>query len=166
MRIGIISDTHIGKNLDTLNNFLDKHLNNIDMIIHAGDYKTAAAINTLKNYRRFVGVWGNVDGEDIQNIMKEKEIIEIENYRIGVFHGHGINKTTIDRVYDAFEKDDVDIIVFGHSHQPIIKTKGNVLMLNPGSPTSKRRERWFSYIILELEPNNINASIRFFTKKE
>ncbi|WP_432663213.1 metallophosphoesterase family protein [Wukongibacter baidiensis] len=166
MKIGIIADTHIGKNLNKLNNFLEQHLNNIDMIIHAGDYKTAAAVNTLKDFRRFLGVWGNVDVEEVRGLVAEKEIIEVANYRIGVFHGHGTKKTTIDRAYDAFEKDDVDIIVFGHSHQPIIKTKGNVLMLNPGSPTSKRRERWFSYIILELETDTINASLRFFTKKD
>lgn len=164
MRIGIIADTHTGKNLDKLNDFLENHLNDVDMIIHAGDYRTRAALNTLKNFKQFVGVRGNVDSEDIQDLIPEKEIIEIKSYKIGVFHGHGIEKTTIDRAYDAFESDNVDIIIFGHSHQPIIKTKHNILMLNPGSPTSKRKERWFSYIILELNNHSLNAELRFFTK--
>ncbi|WP_432408052.1 metallophosphoesterase family protein [Wukongibacter sp. M2B1] len=166
MKIGVISDTHIGKNLYKLKDFLGRHLNDIDMIIHAGDYKTLAVVNTLKNFERFVGVWGNVDDKDIQKLVKEKEIIEIQDYRIGVFHGHGVKQTTIDRAYKAFKDDNVDIIIFGHSHQPIIKTKDNILMLNPGSPTNKRKERWFSYIILELEPQNISASLRLFIEKQ
>jgi putative phosphoesterase len=63
-----------------------------------------------------------------------------------------------------FKDDKADIIIFGHSHQPIIKTINKTLMLNPGSPISKRRERWFSVIILELEKDYINANLKFFSK--
>jgi putative phosphoesterase len=63
-----------------------------------------------------------------------------------------------------FKEDKVDIIIFGHSHQPIIKTINKTLMLNPGSPTSKGKERWYSVIILELERECINAQIKFFSK--
>jgi len=162
MKIGVISDTHIDRNLDRLNNLLSEHMKHIDMIIHAGDYKTRKVIDTLKDFKKFAGVWGNVDGDNIKQLIPEKEIIEVNNYKIGIFHGHGTKKTTIDRAYDAFNGDDVDVIIFGHSHQPLIKTKNNVLLLNPGSPTSKRRERWFSYIILEIDNDNISASLRLF----
>lgn len=162
MKIGIISDTHIDKNFDRLNDFLSKHMKHIDMIIHAGDYKTGKVINTLRKFKKFTGVWGNVDDNNIKQLVSEKEIIEINNYKIGIFHGHGTKKTTIDRAYDAFNGNDVDIIIFGHSHQPLIRTKNDVLLLNPGSPTSKRKERWFSYIILELDDDSISASLKFF----
>ncbi len=162
MKIGVISDTHIGEDLNKLNAFLDIHMVDIDMLIHAGDYKSIDVIQTLKDYKRFVGVWGNVDNDDIRECINEKEIIEIEDYRIGIFHGHGSKKTTIDRVYDAFDGENVDIIIFGHSHQPIIKTKNGILMLNPGSPTSKRKERWFSYIVLEIEGSSIDARLKLY----
>lgn len=162
MKIGIISDTHIGKNLDKLNCFLDEHMRDMDLLIHAGDYKNSNVITTLKEYKSFVGVWGNVDTNEIKELIPEKEIIEIENHRVGIFHGHGSTKTTLDRAYNAFEDANVDIIIFGHSHQPLIKTKNGVLMLNPGSPTSKRKERWFSYIVLKIENGSIDASLKLF----
>lgn len=164
LKIGVISDTHINAgNLHRLNNFLQQHMEDIDMIIHAGDYISSKAIHSLKEFKNFVGVWGNVDGEDTRQLVPEKKIIEIENYSIGIFHGHGLKKTTMDRAYEAFKDEDVDIIIFGHSHQPIIKTKNKVLLLNPGSPTDKRNERWFSFIILELDNDSVSAQLKFFT---
>ncbi|QZY55068.1 metallophosphoesterase family protein [Crassaminicella profunda] len=162
MKIGIISDTHIGKNMNKLIHFLDEHLKEVDMIIHAGDYKTSEAIKLLQKYKPFLGVWGNVDCNNVKKLLHEKEIIKVNNYHIGIYHGHGTNKTTIMRAYEAFQGFDVDIIVFGHSHQPIIQTKNKVLLLNPGSPIYKRKERWFSYIILQLEENNIDVQLKFW----
>lgn len=63
-----------------------------------------------------------------------------------------------------FKDDKIDIIIFGHSHQPVIKTINKTLMLNPGTPTSKRKERWYSVIILELSKGYINAQLKFFSK--
>jgi uncharacterized protein len=163
MKIGIISDTHINKHPKKILEIIDKHLNGVDMIIHAGDYKTAKVVNLLRQYKNFIGVYGNVDERPVRDILNEKELVEVMGYKIGVYHGHGENKTTLDRAYEKFEADRVDIIIFGHSHQPIIKTLGKVLMLNPGSLTSKRRDRWYSYIILELEKDSINAEIKLFT---
>ena len=162
MKIGVISDTHIGKNPDKLYKFLDKHMRDVDMLIHAGDYKNSNVVNLLKKYKKFEGVWGNVDTDEAKKLVSEKKIIEIENHRIGMFHGHGSKKTTLDRAYEAFEGDNVDIIIFGHSHQPLIKTKNGVLMLNPGSPTSKRKERWFSYIVLEINGTGIDAGLKLY----
>lgn len=163
MKIGVISDTHIGENIDRLNNFLDKYMKDMDMLIHAGDYKTSEVVTALKKCKSFVGVWGNVDDNNIKELIPEKRIIEIENYKIGIFHGHGARKSTLDRAYDAFKNDNVDIIIFGHSHQPLIKTKNGVLMLNPGSPTNKRKEQWFSCILLEIEGSSIDVNLKLFT---
>lgn len=163
MKIGIMSDTHINKHSSKIIDIMDKYFKDVDMLIHAGDFKTARVVNLLKQHKNFVGVYGNVDERPVREILKEKEIIEINSYKIGIFHGHGEEKTTLDRAYEKFQNDKVDIIIFGHSHQPIIKTIGRVLMLNPGSLTSKRKDRWYSYIILELEKDIINAELKLFT---
>lgn len=163
MKIGIISDTHIRKDFSKIDDFFEKHLKDVDGIVHAGDYVDEKLLNKLMEHKEFIGVYGNVDDRTIKEKLGEKEIIEVEGYKIGLFHGHGSKRTTLERVYDEFKVDDVDIIIFGHSHKPLIKTKNKVLMMNPGSPTSKRSERWFTYIILELEENVINAQLRFFS---
>lgn len=164
IKIGILSDTHISKDLYKIEELLNKNFKDVDIIIHAGDFKSAKVIDLIKSKKNFIGVFGNNDGEAVRNQINEKEIIKLNNYKIGIYHGDGEAKTTIDRAYDMFKNDKIDIIIFGHSHQPIIKTKNKTLILNPGSPTSKHKERWFSFIILELEKDYINASIKFFNK--
>lgn len=163
MKIGIISDTHINKHSSRILDIIDKYLKDVDMIIHAGDYKTMKVVNLLRQHKNFIGVYGNVDEHPIRDILKETEIIDVMGYKIGIFHGHGDNKTTSERAFDRFKENNVDIIIFGHSHQPLIKTVGSVLMLNPGSLASKRKERWYSYIILELTQTSVNAEIKLFT---
>jgi len=138
---------------------LEKHLSDVDMIIHAGDFKTTETFNLLREYKSFIGVWGNNDPEEIQALLNETEIVELEGYRIGIFHGHGTKGTTIERAYSRFSDIQTDVIIFGHSHQPVITTRQGVLLLNPGSPTCKRRERWFTCIILELSASGISARL-------
>lgn len=161
MKIGIIADTHIKKDIDKFINSIDIYFKEVDLLIHAGDYINNQVLKALKNYKNFVGVWGNVDDDNTKELINEKEIILIEGYKIGIFHGHGSNRTTLDRAYDKFIDDQVDIIIFGHSHQPLAKTKNGVLMLNPGSITNKRRERWFSFIILEINEEGIDVKFKF-----
>ncbi len=163
MKIGIISDTHVKKDIQSFANLLDTCFKEVDLIIHAGDYINADVIKLLKDYTNFIGVWGNVDESEVKGLVNEKEIISIKDYRIGVFHGHGTSSSTLDRAYEKFKEDEVDIIVFGHSHQPLVKTKNGILIINPGSLTSRRRERWFSYIILELNEQSIDLGFRFFS---
>lgn len=161
MLIGIISDTHMGKHPEKIVELCEKYLNDVELILHAGDYKGSKVVNLLKQQKNFVGVWGNVDDQSVRKILKEKEIIPVEGHRIGLFHGHGDDKDTPERAYDKFKDDNVDIIVFGHSHQAQIFTRNKVLMINPGSPTSRRRERWRSYVLLRLDENGIGVELKF-----
>lgn len=164
MRIGIISDTHIHRHSERLIEFVNRYMENVDMIIHAGDFTSIEVVNVLMKYNNFIGVFGNNDNESIRSVLRDKEILRIMGYKIGIFHGHGEGKTTLERAYDKFKEDRVDIIIFGHSHQPLITTKNKTLMLNPGSPTYKRKGRWYSYILLELKEDSINVEIKFLNK--
>ncbi|EGO64836.1 putative phosphoesterase [Acetonema longum DSM 6540] len=134
-------------------------LENMDLIIYAGDYTDCQTVERLQDRGRFAGVWGNGDPDDIRALLPEKTILPLGPYRMGIFHGHGTSGSTPQRAYDMFKEDAVDMIVFGHSHQPAIFTKKGVLMLNPGSPTNKRQERWFSYILLELAGSRMEARL-------
>lgn len=162
LKIGIISDTHLVKHFEILDNFIDKNLNEVDMIIHLGDYKTIEVVDRIKKKKKFIGVSGNNDDITITNVLSESEIIEIEGWRIGLYHGCGNTKTTLENTINQFKENMPDIIVFGHSHVPIIKTEKGVLYLNPGSPFRKGKEKLYSYIILEITKHNINASLNFF----
>lgn len=164
MKIGIISDTHLNKHPEKILDYLEKCFKDMDLIIHAGDYTNSKVITLIKAHNKFVGVFGNVDKAPVRELVKEKEIIELCGQKIGIFHGHGTKDTTIERAYNIFLADKVDIIVFGHSHNPSISTKNKILMLNPGSLSRKRKEPWFSYIILSLDKNNISTELQLFDK--
>ena len=164
IKIGIMSDTHISKDTYKIDDILKKYFKDVELIIHAGDFKSSKVIELIKARKKFIGVWGNNDGAAIRGEIKEKELLKINGYTLGIYHGHGDGKSTIEKAYNMFKEDTVDIIVFGHSHQPIIKTINKTLMLNPGSPTSKRKERWYSVIILELNKECMDAQLKFFSK--
>lgn len=162
MKLGVISDTHIAKNKDKLIKLLNEKLKDVDFIIHAGDITSIDTLTTLVRLKKTIGVYGNNDGVEIRRVLKQREIITIEGYKIGIIHGDGNGKTTIERAYDSFKNEKVDIIIFGHSHNPIIKTINRTLMINPGSPTRKLKERWHTYVLLEISKSNICAEINFF----
>lgn len=163
MKIAIISDTHMNKHFSKLKDILDKHFNDVDLIIHAGDYTSTDVISILEAHSKFIGVYGNNDKSKLRGLLTDKKIITLENYKIGICHGDGPKKNTLDNVIDTFKDEKLDIIIYGHSHKPSILTKGKTMYLNPGSCTNKRREPWFSYIILELKKDSpIEASIKFF----
>lgn len=163
MKIGIISDTHMSKHFSKLKDFLLKNFTDVDLIIHAGDYTSTEVVSLLKERSDFIGVYGNNDKSKLRSLLTDKHILTLENYRIGICHGDGPKKNTLDNVMDTFKDEKLDIIVFGHSHKACIFTKDKTMYLNPGSCTSKRKEPWFSYIILELKKDSpINATIKFF----
>jgi putative phosphoesterase len=164
LKIGVISDTHLDRHPEKILDYLEKCFKDVDLIVHAGDYTNIKVINYIKENKKFVGVFGNVDKTSVREVVKEKEIVEFCGKKIGIFHGHGKKNTTIDRAYDVFSTDNVDIIIFGHSHQPSISTKNKILMLNPGSLSRKRKEPWFSYIILNLDKNSMDIQLKLFEK--
>ncbi|WP_353505368.1 metallophosphoesterase [Clostridium sp. Marseille-Q2269] len=164
MKIGVISDTHMSKHTNKIEKLMDKCFKDVDLIIHLGDFTSPKVLAKIRKNKKIIGVWGNNDGSMLRKELKEKEIVTLNGYKIGLFHGHGTEKNTLERVYNIFKDDNVDIILFGHSHQPIIKTKNKTLIINPGSPSKKIRERWFSYVVLTLKKDKIETKICFYNK--
>jgi len=162
VKFGIISDTHINKNDDPeLINKLLKQIkqafNDVDEIIHAGDVCDESFLNDLKKIAPTKCVRGNMD-----KITNLEDFISFSagKYNIGVIH------KLPDSAEEFFKENDLHILIYGHSHKPIIKgTSYNTLILNPGSPTKPKAppaRKGFdkpiarpSVIILEIEKNDI-----------
>ncbi|RSL34039.1 metallophosphoesterase [Salibacterium salarium] len=150
MKIVVISDTHIRKNEIPLPQTLTKELQSADHIIHAGDWQIPEVYRTLQKYGEVTGVYGNVDGEDMKRFVPEKQVIEKKGWKIGIVHGHGEKKTTEKRAIEAFDEP-LDVIVFGHSHLPLVRYVGKTLLFNPGSLLYKRKLPYCSFGIVTLE---------------
>ena len=139
MKIVVLSDTHMPKKAKQLPERLLQELPGADVIIHAGDWQTLDVYEQLNTFAPVHGVYGNVDGEEIKAQFPYKQILEFEGRRIGLIHGHGEKKTTEKRVVEAFKDEALDVIIFGHSHLPLVRYVNKTMLFNPGSVTDKRK---------------------------
>lgn len=142
MRIGILSDTHVSR----LSNEAIQRLRslNLDLMIHCGDYTGIDVIHQLKGLGKFCGVAGNMDPPEIKNMLKEREIIEVEGKRIRVIHRPGYFSDR--KIENRFQGEKIDIFIHGHTHLLRKEKKGDIYYFNPG-PFPK------SMLIINLEKN-------------
>jgi hypothetical protein len=129
MKIGVISDTH-ATSFTQLPNKILTALAEVDLIIHAGDFVAKDVLDGLKQLGEVKAVRGNMDSDELKRILPEKELLLIEGKRIGITHGWGSPYGIDDRVGKMFE--DVDAIVYGHSHYSQNEAKKGILFFNPG----------------------------------
>ncbi|WHY03029.1 metallophosphoesterase family protein [Neobacillus sp. DY30] len=164
MKIIVISDTHLPKRKKGLPVRLLEELKDVELIIHAGDWQTIDVYHELHRYGRVEGVYGNIDDAGIVGLLPSKLIVEAGGFRFGITHGHGKGKTTEKRAIAAFEGENVDCIIFGHSHIPVKRYEGDLLIFNPGSPTDKRRQKLFSFGVITVS-DKITAEHIFFNEE-
>ena len=147
MRVGVLSDTHVPAIVRALPPVLFEIFKGVDLILHAGDIVELSVLDDLRAIAPVQAVAGNMDGPEVQAQLPFKRIIRIGNYTTGLIHG----KYNIDVQKDMIRKefDDVDLIVYGHSHTPFWGKIDGVYFLNPGSPTDKRLAPYNSVAILE-----------------
>lgn len=142
MLIGVISDTHIPLRAKQLPAALFKALDGVDLLLHAGDLVEDKILDELNSLAPVEAVAGNMDPVHLATRLGRKKVLDLSGYRIGLIHGDLVNdrQKTPQRAYEAFISDDVDCVVFGHTHQPYCREESGVLLFNPGSPTDRRRE--------------------------
>jgi len=163
MKLAIIADTHMPRKARSLPESLMQGLQNVDYILHAGDWQTIEVAEMLAQFAPIDGVAGNVDGEEIVSRFGYRKVLHFGSIAIGLVHGHGQGGTTEKRARAAFMEEKVDILIFGHSHIPMQRLEADgTLLFNPGSPTDKRRQPRYSYGILTLDGGAFQARHVYF----
>jgi uncharacterized protein len=121
-----------------------------DVVIHAGDWVSVDLLDALEaRARRLVGVYGNNDGAALRARLPEVARVDLGGVRFAVVHETGAAAGRERRC--AREYPDVDVLVFGHSHIPWDSTADTGLrLLNPGSPTDRRRQPTFTWMTAEV----------------
>ncbi|HEX5728830.1 YfcE family phosphodiesterase [Microbacterium sp.] len=138
-RLLLLSDTHIPGRARTLPAAVRAAADDADLVIHAGDWVAASVLDDLAQHAEVVGVYGNNDGADLRAILPAIARREIEGVRFAVVHETGDAQRRSMRMDAAFP--DTDVLVFGHSHIPWdVVTPRGLRLLNPGSPTDRRRQ--------------------------
>ena len=139
-RLLLISDTHVPARARRLPDAVWRAVDGADLVIHAGDWVDVATLDALdERATRLVGVAGNNDGAELHARLGEFAHVELDGLRVGVVHETGPAAGRGARLDAAY--DDLDVLVFGHSHIPWdTVTPRGIRLLNPGSPTDRRRQ--------------------------
>ncbi|MCP3026936.1 metallophosphoesterase family protein [Halobacillus sp. A5] len=162
MEIVVVADTHLPKGNREIPGKLKKEMKKADLVIHAGDWQTIDVYEQFREFGELAGVYGNIDHDEIKEVVPRRELLHIKGFTIGVVHGHGEKKTTEKRVYEEFAEDEPDVIIFGHSHLPLLRFMKKTMLFNPGSATDKRRVPYYSYGKLTIQ-NQIHAEHVFYS---
>jgi putative phosphoesterase len=146
VRLLLISDTHVPARARGLPEQLWRAVDAADVVVHAGDWTTTTLLDALEaRTARLVGVAGNNDGAELHERLGEVARTTIEDVRIAVVHETGQKQGREARADRRFPE--TDLLVFGHSHIPWdTVSPAGMRLLNPGSPTDRRRQPVGTYI--------------------
>jgi putative phosphoesterase len=137
MKIAVIADTHLPRGARRLSDACLDELARADLILHGGDFVAASVLEELRTFAPVEGVHGNMDEPTLKAALPEHRIVEAEGVRIAMLHIAGPLVGREERLVARFP--DCDAIVYGHTHIPEVTRHGDVWILNPGSPTERRR---------------------------
>ncbi|UCC85275.1 MAG: metallophosphoesterase family protein [Gemmatimonadota bacterium] len=131
MRIGLISDTH-----GLLRNEVFAAFEGVAEILHAGDVGDPAILTELAVIAPVHAVYGNVDGWELRQQVGESVELERLGHRIAVVHGHQWGSPKVKDLAEAYH--DFSVVIYGHTHQPLIEKTAGPLVVNPGSAGHRR----------------------------
>jgi putative phosphoesterase len=137
VKLAIIADTHLPRGSRRLPDECVRRLAAADLILHGGDFSTLAVLRELEEHAPVLGVLGNNDEPALAGLLPERRIVEAAGLRIGMVHDAARRAGRHARLLGSF--DGCDAIVYAHTHLPEIARAGRVWILNPGSPTERRR---------------------------
>ena len=155
MRLLLLADTHWPRRCRDLPQRVWDEVDAADLVVHAGDWVEQGLLDRLQERSAsLLACWGNNDGAELRARLPETARATIEGVRVAVTHETGAatgRGTRADRVHPA-----TDLLVFGHSHVPWdTTTAGGMRLLNPGSPTDRRRQPAASFQTLTLSGGEV-----------
>jgi putative phosphoesterase len=145
-RLLIVADTHVPKRARDLPEQVWTEIEDADVVLHAGDWVDERLLDEIEaRSKRLVGVFGNNDHGALRERLPEVARVEVDGIRLAVVHETGAATGREERCSALYP--DVDVLVFGHSHIPWDTTTATGLrLLNPGSPTDRRRQPHCTYL--------------------
>lgn len=146
MRLLMLADTHVPRRARDLPAEVWDEVAQADVVFHAGDWVTPELLDTLAaRAARLVACWGNNDGPALRSRLPERADVVLEGLHFTVVHETGAVAGREARMSRRYP--DTDVLIFGHSHIPWDTTTSTGLrLLNPGSPTDRRRQPACTYM--------------------
>jgi uncharacterized protein len=156
VRLLLIADTHLPKRAKDLPAAVWAEVDAADVVIHAGDWVEPDLLDNLEHRaNRVVACWGNNDGAELRRRLPERADVVLDGVRFTVTHETGASTGRDARM--ARDYPDTDVLVFGHSHIPWDTTaKTGLRLLNPGSPTDRRRQPHCTYMTATVQDGTLH----------
>jgi putative phosphoesterase len=151
VRLLLLADTHVPRRARDLPAQVWQQVEAADVVVHAGDWVDVSLLDAVESRaRRLVAVYGNNDGPSLRDRLPDIATAELDGVRLAVVHETGGREGRERRCAQQFP--DADVLVFGHSHIPWDTTAETGLrLLNPGSPTDRRRQPVATYMTARIE---------------
>jgi putative phosphoesterase len=146
--VAVVSDTHIPRGSRRLPDACLRVLAKADVILHGGDVTGASFLVELRGLAPLHAVAGNMDDAELRATLPERLVVELPGARIGMVHDAGPRAGRAERLATAFAG--CDAVVYGHTHVPETSRRGDLWILNPGSPTERRRSPTRSMLVLDV----------------
>ncbi len=108
-----------------------------ELIVHTGDFTAASVLDELRGYGPVAAVHGNVDEPGLRGVLPERAVIEHEGLAIGIVHDAGPRAGRYERLLGWFPG--CNLVAYGHTHAPEVALSEGAWIVNPGSPTERRR---------------------------
>ena len=156
--VAVIADTHIPRGSRRLPAACVERLRGAELVLHAGDFVSAAFLAELEALGPPVaGVHGNMDEPALKDSLPRERVVEVGGARIGMVHIGGPRPGREARLAARFPG--CNAVVYGHTHLPQIERAGDLWVLNPGSPTERRRASGHSMLVLRVEDQRIEPEL-------
>ena len=151
----VIADTHMPHRARVLPEGIIPHLERADLVLHAGDLMDPTLLEELNTYAPTRAVRGNLDPPEAG--LPETLEFEFGGARVAMIHDSGPKRGRRSRMRRRFPE--ARVVVFGHSHVPWSEDQYGLLLLNPGSPTDRRRQPEHTFALLRAEEGEVMAEI-------
>src|SRR5712691_10594829 len=157
-RVMVISDTHLPRGARALPARCVELPREADLILHGGDFVSAAFLDELRALGPPVeAVFGNMDDPALKESLPNQHVVEVEGTRIGMVHIPGPAAGRSARLRAKFP--DCGAVIYGHTHLPEVVRDDGVWILNPGSPTEKRKAPGHAMLVLAVEAGRIKPEL-------
>ncbi|HET6172644.1 MAG TPA: metallophosphoesterase family protein [Gaiellales bacterium] len=154
LRIVVTGDTHLGpRRRGPLPAALLAACAGADHILHTGDVIDAVLLDELAALAPLDGVAGNCDGWDVAARLPAEQVVQLGGVGVGLVHDPGSERGRRERLRARFPG--ARAVCFGHTHLPLCDDRDGLLLLNPGSPSERRRAPWHSYAELTIGPEAV-----------
>jgi putative phosphoesterase len=157
VKVLVLSDTHLGPDtLDRLPERVWALADEADVVLHAGDVVDVAVLTALAERAPVHAVLGNND-HALRGRLPEVTQVDLDGVVVGMIHDSGTRAGRGPRMARRFPE--AQVVVFGHSHEPLVEqVEGGPLLVNPGSPTQRRRQPVHTVAMLELRAGRVERA--------